>query len=150
MYISRLRIRNYRNFLNFAIDLKPLTLIIGENNVGKSNLLDSIGLIFSQEVSFFKKRMLEVADFNYLTIKDFKKKILDVNVPAEEIAFPEIEVEAILQDWDDDQEAVVADWFINKECLKHACATCLPLYLNLIKPKKLMPSDNLLRITKSK
>ena len=51
MYVKKLEIENYRNFKNFSIDLKPLTLVIGENNVGKSNLLDSLGLIFSQEVS---------------------------------------------------------------------------------------------------
>lgn len=116
MYISRLRIRNYRNFLDFTIDLKPLTLIIGENNVGKSNLLDSIGLIFSQDVSFLKRRILETEDFNYSVIKEFKKQILDFSIPAENIKFPEIEVEAILKGWDDDQEAVIADWFSNKEC----------------------------------
>jgi putative ATP-dependent endonuclease of OLD family len=116
MYISQLRIKNYRNFLDFRIALKPLTLIIGENNVGKSNLLDSIGLIFSQDVSFFKKRMLEVADFNYHAIRKFKKSILDSTIAAGDILFPEIEVEATLKDWDADQEAVIADWFINKEC----------------------------------
>jgi putative ATP-dependent endonuclease of OLD family len=116
MHISHLHIRNYRNFLDFSIDLKPLTLIIGENNVGKSNLLDSIGLIFSQDVSFFKKRQLEVADFNYNIIQAFKKCILDLEIKPEDIVFPIIEVEAILKDWDEDQEAVIADWFSNKEC----------------------------------
>jgi putative ATP-dependent endonuclease of the OLD family len=120
MFISQLQIKNYRNFLDFKIDLRPLTLIIGENNVGKSNLLDSIGLIFSQDVSFFKKRMLEVSDFNYLTIKNFKKSILDSAIPPEDIILPVIEVEATLKDWDDDQEAVIADWFTNKECTE-AC-----------------------------
>lgn len=116
MYISQLYIKNYRNFLDFSISLKPLTLIIGENNVGKSNLLDSVGLIFSQDVSFFKKRMLEVADFNYCIIRDFKRNILDLNVKAESIQFPTIEIEATLKDWDEDQEAVIADWFSNREC----------------------------------
>ena len=116
MYISNLQIKNYRNFLNFSIELKPLTLIIGENNVGKSNLLDSIGLIFSQDVSFFKKRQLEVADFNYNIIQAFKKCILDLEIKPEDIVFPIIEVEATLKNWDEDQEAVIADWFSNKEC----------------------------------
>jgi putative ATP-dependent endonuclease of OLD family len=116
MYISQLHIKNYRNFLDFKINLRPLTLIIGENNVGKSNLLDSIGLIFSQDVSFFKKRQLEVADFNYNIIRDFKKSILDASIDADKIDFPTIEVVATLKDWDEDQEAVVADWFSNKEC----------------------------------
>ena len=57
MYISQIAIKNYRNFGNdlFKIDLKPFTLIIGENNIGKTNLLNAIGLIFSQEITIFKK-----------------------------------------------------------------------------------------------
>ena len=85
MFVSKLEIENYRNFKEFSIDLKPLTQIIGENNIGKSNLLDSLGLIFSQEVSFFKRRTLEISDFNYETITTFKKAILDDSIPANEI-----------------------------------------------------------------
>jgi len=113
MYIAQLSIRNYRIFKDFSIKLKPLTLIIGENNIGKSNLLDSIALIFSQEVSFFKKRFLEAADFNYDTMVEFKRSILNHEIPPESIKFPEIRIEALLTDWDDQQEAVVCDWFSN-------------------------------------
>ena len=116
MYISRLTIKNYRNFEEFRINLKPLTLIIGENNIGKSNLLDSIGLIFSQDVSFFKKRMLEMADFNYKTVRDFKRKVLDISVSPDKIEYPVIHVEAILTGWDLEQESVIGEWFSNKGC----------------------------------
>jgi putative ATP-dependent endonuclease of OLD family len=116
MYISSLSIENYRNFDQFTIKLKPLTLIIGENNVGKSNLLDSIGLLFSQDVSFFKKRTLELADFNYGTIRKFKKAVLDNNIPAEKIDYPVIKVEATLSDWNPEQESVIGEWFSNREC----------------------------------
>jgi putative ATP-dependent endonuclease of OLD family len=115
MYISKLKIQNYRNFKDFEIKLKPLTLIIGENNIGKSNLLDAIGLIFSQEVSFYKKRVLEVADFNHACIINLKKQILDTNIPAQDIQYPEIKVTATLFDWTHDQEAVIADWYSNTD-----------------------------------
>ena len=111
MYISRLSIKNYRTFKDFTIKLKPLTLIIGENNVGKSNLLDCIGLIFGQEVSYFKRRVLEVADFNYDVVTAFKKEILDVSIPPDKILFPEITISVDLTEWDDDQETVIADWY---------------------------------------
>lgn len=113
MYISKLVIKNYRTYRDFTIKLKPLTLIIGENNIGKSNLLDSIGLLFGQEVSYFKRRMLEVADFNYDALLNFKRQILDLNVPIENITFPEIIIEATLTDWDADQESVISDWYSN-------------------------------------
>ncbi|MCG6171641.1 AAA family ATPase, partial [Anoxybacillus sp. LAT_11] len=62
MYISKISIKNYRNFGNkpFKMKLNKFTAIIGENNVGKTNLLDSIGLILSQDITMFKKRMLEL------------------------------------------------------------------------------------------
>jgi len=113
MYISKIVIKNYRTFRDFSIKLKPLTLIIGENNIGKSNLLDSIGLIFGQDISFFKRRVLEVADFNYDVLVTFKKQILDFSLSLEQIQFPEISIEATLVDWNDDQEAVISDWFSN-------------------------------------
>lgn len=115
MYISKLSIKNYRTFKDFQIKLKPLTLIIGENNVGKSNLLDCIGLIFGQDVSYFKRRVLEVADFNYQCIYDFKKKVLDTAIPADQIIYPEIVVSTTLKDWDLGQESVICEWFSNEE-----------------------------------
>lgn len=115
MYVKRLEIKNYRNFREFAIDLKPLTLIIGENNVGKSNLLDSLGLIFSQEVSFFKKRTLEVSDFNYDCILELKRKIINSSIPIEDIDYPVIKISATLTDWNLDQESVISEWFCNDD-----------------------------------
>ncbi|MFT5617989.1 MAG: putative ATP-dependent endonuclease of OLD family, partial [Arenicella sp.] len=115
MYISKLEIKNYKNFTNFEIELKPLTLIIGENNIGKSNLLNCLGLIFSQDVSIYKKRNLEISDFNYNCITKYKRDILDNDKPIEDIEFPIIEISATLVDWDTDQESVIGDWYINEE-----------------------------------
>lgn len=115
MYISKLEIENYRNFKEFSINLKPLTLIIGENNIGKSNLLDSLGLIFSQEVSFFKRRTLEVSDFNYDSIIALKKEIIDTSITADKISYPTIKIKATLTDFDEKQEAVITEWTSNNE-----------------------------------
>jgi predicted ATP-dependent endonuclease of OLD family len=115
MFISKLKIENYRNFRNFEIELQPFTLLIGENNVGKTNLLNAIGLIFSQDISFFKKRMLEIDDINNKIIREFKESIIDND---SKINFPEIKVEVIMEDFNDDQEAVIGDWFINQELEK--------------------------------
>lgn len=53
MYISRLAIKNFRNFGDpaFVIGLRPFTLLLGENNIGKSNLLCAVSLLFGQELS---------------------------------------------------------------------------------------------------
>jgi putative ATP-dependent endonuclease of OLD family len=140
MYISKVFIKNYRNFKNFEIKLKPFTLIIGENNIGKTNLLNAIGLIFSQDITFFKKRMLEVDDINYKATQNFLKSVSEWDGESD-LTFPNVRVEitltgfnsekinqeladcntkekAILQQKKvvlENQEATVSDWFIDSD-----------------------------------
>lgn len=116
MYISKLNITNYRSFNKFEIRLKQFTQIIGENNIGKSNMLDSLGLIFSQEISFFKNRMLEVSDIHYPVILKLKRDILNFDIPVDEIRYPQITIEATMTDFTVEQEVIVSDWFTNEEC----------------------------------
>lgn len=113
MIIRKLKIQNYRNLKDFEIKLKPFTLIIGENNIGKTNLLNALGLIFSQEITFFKKRMLEVDDINYDAIQKFKQEILS-GKPANDIERPIVRIEAELSNFTPAQKAAVADWFIDE------------------------------------
>lgn len=115
MYISKLKIKNYRNFIDFQIALEPFTLIIGENNSGKTNLLEALGLVFSQEISVIKKRTLELDDINYTTIQKFRSEVADKDLNLENIKFPEVRIEVIMKDFNRDQQAVVGDWFSNKE-----------------------------------
>lgn len=117
MYISKLRIQNYRNFFNFTIDLKPFTLIIGENNSGKTNLLNALGLVFNQDITFFKKRVLEYEDINCQAVCDFKQCIAENKIDSEKVRFPEVMIEVTMKDFTPDQEAVVGDWFIDRELL---------------------------------
>lgn len=133
MYVSKLVVKNYRNFSSFEINLKPFTIIIGENNTGKTNLLNALGIIFSNEIIFFKKRTLEIDDINYRAVYDFKEKVADNNISVKDIEFPEVKIEVIMEDFDKDQEAVVGDWFIDKE-LKKAKLTYVFTNRN---PKKL-------------
>lgn len=116
MIISKVKITNYRNFKSFEIDLKELTLIIGENNIGKTNLLNALGLIFSQDISFYRKRALEIDDINLNAIKDFKEDVINVNIPIKDIRFVEVKIEVELTNFvgNQKQEAVVADWLIDE------------------------------------
>mgnify|MGYP000994642212 CR=1 FL=1 len=115
MYVSNLRIKNFRNFGDppFTMDLQPFTLIIGENNIGKTNLLAALSLLFSQEISINSRRNLEIDDINYFTISTFKKQVADQTIAVDKVKFPEIEIHATLSDIQDEQHSVVGDWYSN-------------------------------------
>lgn len=124
MYISKLRITNFRNFGDppFEIELRPFTLVLGENNIGKTNLLAAVSLIFSQELSVIQRRNLEVDDINYQSVANLKKRVADLTVEAGQVVFPEVEIQATLRDIRDEQHSVVGDWYSNMD-LTEACVT---------------------------
>ena len=45
LFISRVKIKNYRNFKDVDVQLGHKQIIIGENNVGKTNFLKALQLI---------------------------------------------------------------------------------------------------------
>ena len=45
MYISRVQIRNFRNFHNLDVSLGQHAVIVGENKIGKSNFIFALRLI---------------------------------------------------------------------------------------------------------
>ena len=112
MIIEKLSIENYRNFNSFEIELKRFNLIIGENNIGKTNLLNALGLIFSPDMTFFQKRSLEIDDINYKAVQEFKEEVISAaNFEDIKGKFPEVKIEVILSGFNHDQEAIVGDWF---------------------------------------
>lgn len=115
MHVSHLTIQNYRNFTTFDIDLHPFTLVIGGNNTGKSNMLDAICLLLSQEITIFRKRILQTDDINYSVVQKFKQQVADSSIALADVEFPYVKITITLTDFNDSQEAVVGDWFTNKE-----------------------------------
>ena len=124
MYISNIRIKNYRIFGDppFKMDLRPFTLILGENNIGKTNLLAAISLLFNQEISIIQRRNLQIDDINFTATMDFKKQVADQTVDVADVEFPEVEIQATLSDIKDEQHPVVGDWY-NDADLKTARVT---------------------------
>lgn len=57
-YLSRVRIKNFRNFLNTDVRLGHKQVIIGENNVGKTNFLRAIQLILDKSYSDSDRELL--------------------------------------------------------------------------------------------
>ena|SRR5437667_1951169 len=48
MRISQLRLRNYRAYESLDLDLSPgMNVIVGENNVGKSSLMQGVQLVMN-------------------------------------------------------------------------------------------------------
>lgn len=112
MHICKMEVQNYRSLRAFTIELKPTTLIIGENNIGKTNLLNAISLILNNEIISYQKRGLSISDFNYETVQDFKKSVADSTITSSDIDFPTIVIEATFTDFNnDDEEALVSEWY---------------------------------------
>ena len=75
MNIKNITIHNFRNFKDFTIDFSEgFQTIIGENNIGKSNLYWAVRLVLDRELSY-NARKLELKDFNgykkAITIDDY-------------------------------------------------------------------------------
>ncbi|AYZ11535.1 DUF2813 domain-containing protein [Chryseobacterium arthrosphaerae] len=75
-YISRVQIKNFRNFLDVDVTLDHKQVIIGENNVGKTNFLRAIQLILDKDYSDSDRQ---------LTAEDFHDSIDDPIDNGEEI-----------------------------------------------------------------
>jgi len=86
MYIDNIQIKNFRNFKDFHISFtKGFQTIIGENNIGKSNLFWAIRLVLDKNISY-RSRLLEEKDFNgFPTIKQDSQISISIEFYAENL-----------------------------------------------------------------
>jgi putative ATP-dependent endonuclease of the OLD family len=75
-YISRVQIKNFRNFLDLDVKLNHKQVILGENNIGKTNFLRAIQLILDRDFSDQDRTLTE---------KDFHDSLEDPMVNGDEI-----------------------------------------------------------------
>lgn len=73
LFISRVKIKNYRNFKDVDVQLGHKQIIIGENNVGKTNFLKALQLILDPTLSD-EDRMLQESDFNDNLVNPMENK----------------------------------------------------------------------------
>lgn len=73
LFISRVKIKNYRNFKDVDVHLGHKQIIIGENNVGKTNFLKALQLILDPTLSD-EDRMLQESDFNDTLVNPMENK----------------------------------------------------------------------------
>ncbi|MGE6122790.1 ATP-dependent nuclease [Aeromonas media] len=117
MHIRTVEIENYRAFKKFEIKLSPLSLIIGENEAGKTNLFSALTLpLNSNDISFNRKR-LSVSDINREAIKDFYQAIIDDKEDDEiKALIPKVRIEIeFTEPKNIIEEGVVGKWIIGEE-----------------------------------
>lgn len=106
MYLSRIKIENFRNFSDLDVALDGNIVVVGENRVGKSNLLYAIRLIFDPTLPD-SARQLGLEDFwDGLGEPDEDDKIV-VAVEIKDFD-DDLDILAVMTDFrlDDDPETV--------------------------------------------
>ncbi|AZV41530.1 ATP-dependent endonuclease [Peribacillus asahii] len=79
-FISRVIIKNFRNFKNVDVDLTNKQVILGENNIGKTNFIKALQLVLDPNLSDYD-RYLEETDFNDTIETPFdNKEIIEISL----------------------------------------------------------------------
>lgn len=106
MYLSRIKIQNFRNFSLLDVELAGNVVVVGENRVGKSNLLQALRLILDPTLPD-SARQLTISDFwDGLENPTADDKIV-VSIELKDFE-TDLDVLALLTDYslDDDAETV--------------------------------------------
>lgn len=106
MYLSRIKIEKFRNFRDLDVALGGNVVIVGENRVGKSNLLFGLRLIFDPSLPD-SSRQLGLADFWDGLEEITSETIMTVSVEIKDFE-DDPDVLAVLTDFrlDDDPHTV--------------------------------------------
>ncbi len=97
MYLSRIKISNFRNFSDLDVALAGNIVVVGENRVGKSNLLYALRLIFDPTLPD-SARQLSLSDFwDGLEEPDEENKIT-ISVEIKDFA-DDLDILAVLTDF---------------------------------------------------
>lgn len=127
MYINEVKIKNYRCFEDFSARLNQFTLIVGENNSGKSNFIKALSLPLTMGSLDFSQKRLSIADFNSSIVERFLKKayeyyrlkseeqLQDENLKSLKLLIPIIEVELSFTDPKDNYELSLIHSFLVEE-----------------------------------
>ncbi len=101
MYISRLVIRNFRNFEHLDIALAPgVTCLIGENNTGKTNLLHALRVATDANLSSVYRLLNEHDIHSGLSLATANQVVISVEF-SEYIS--KVEETALVGCWETDE-----------------------------------------------
>jgi putative ATP-dependent endonuclease of OLD family len=78
-YIHKIEISNFRNFDKFTLTMEPTSVVVGENRVGKSNLLEALRLVLDPSIPD-TLRQLRAEDFSDELDAPFSGHVVEVKV----------------------------------------------------------------------
>lgn len=79
-YLSRIKIKNFRNFQYFDVSLSHKQIIIGENNIGKTNLIRALQLILDPRLADEDRQLNESDFFNGLIDPIENKQEIEITI----------------------------------------------------------------------
>lgn len=112
MYINQVNIENYRGFKKFEVKLSKLTLIIGENDTGKTNFFSALSLPLSNNNISSNYKRLKISDVNTQAILEFYEAIinnLSNSVLLSKIPKVSVEIQ-IINPENEYEEALLSKW----------------------------------------
>ena len=121
MHMSRIRVRNFRNFRSLDVRLGPKSVVVGENNVGKTNLLFALRLILDPRLSDSSRQLREEDFWDGLSEPVKSGKTIEVAVE--------------FQDFQNDEYLLTV---LQKYCINTDSVTALLTYR--FRPKENLPS----------
>ncbi|EJG1179394.1 TPA: AAA family ATPase [Vibrio parahaemolyticus] len=114
MYIRKVTINNYRSFRFFEAQLQQLTVVIGENDTGKTNFFTALSLPLSGNQIDFNQKRLSVSDINKDAVIDFLKSVVSDDTEENQLEkIPKVSVTVEFADPKDAYEtALLAKWIV--------------------------------------
>jgi predicted ATP-dependent endonuclease of OLD family len=114
MYIKKVTINNFRNFRSFEAKLQKLTVVIGENDTGKTNFFTALSLPLSGNQIDFNHKRLSISDINKDAVIDFLTSIVNKDAEHNQLQkIPKVSVTVEFADPKDAYEtALLAKWIV--------------------------------------
>lgn len=114
MYIKKVTINNYRSFRSFEANLQKLTVIIGENDTGKTNFFTALSLPLSGNQIDFNQKRLSVSDINKDAVIYFLTSVINDDADLLQ-KIPKVSVTVEFADPNDGYEtALLAKWLVSE------------------------------------
>ncbi len=114
MHIKKVTINNYRSFRSFEAQLQKLTIVIGENDTGKTNFFTALSLPLSGNQIDFNQKRLSISDINKESVIDFFTSVIKDEPKAAQLQkIPKVSVIIEFTDPKSSYEtALLAKWLV--------------------------------------